>query len=81
MKIIRFVYQDQVHYGTLEGEVVQSLAAPPYDGLSKTEQYLPVAAVRFLLLASPPRLSLWGSIIGIMPKRCAWLCPRNPLSS
>ena len=60
MKIIRFFYQDQTQYGILADDAVQVLAAPPYEGLQKTEQQLPLAAVRLLAPCEPTKIVALG---------------------
>jgi 2-keto-4-pentenoate hydratase/2-oxohepta-3-ene-1,7-dioic acid hydratase in catechol pathway len=60
MKIIRFMYQEQTRYGILTDEVVQVLAAPPYEGLKKTEQQLPLASVRLLAPCEPTKIVALG---------------------
>jgi 2-keto-4-pentenoate hydratase/2-oxohepta-3-ene-1,7-dioic acid hydratase in catechol pathway len=79
MKITRFVYQNQVHYGTLEGEMVQMLAAPPYDGLKKTEQYIPVAAVRFLAPCEPTKIIALGLNYRDHAEEMRMALPQEPL--
>jgi 2-keto-4-pentenoate hydratase/2-oxohepta-3-ene-1,7-dioic acid hydratase in catechol pathway len=60
MQIIRFLYQDQVRYGILEGEMVRPLVAPPYDGLKMTDQRIPFASVKLLAPCEPTKIIALG---------------------
>ncbi len=60
MQIIRFLFQDQTHFGIVEGDVVQILASPPYDGLKKTDQSLPLVAVKLLAPCEPTKIIALG---------------------
>jgi 2-keto-4-pentenoate hydratase/2-oxohepta-3-ene-1,7-dioic acid hydratase in catechol pathway len=60
MKIIRYFYQDHTSYGILEGEALQPLLAPPYEGLHTTEQHIPLASVRLLAPCEPSKIVALG---------------------
>jgi 2-keto-4-pentenoate hydratase/2-oxohepta-3-ene-1,7-dioic acid hydratase in catechol pathway len=79
MKIIRFVYQDQVHYGVLDGDLVQPLAAAPYDGLKKTEHTVPVAAVRLLAPCEPTKIIALGLNYRDHAQEMRMALPEEPL--
>ncbi len=60
MKIIRYLYQEHISYGILEGEALQPLLAPPYEGLHPTGQHIPLAAVRLLAPCEPTKIVALG---------------------
>jgi 2-keto-4-pentenoate hydratase/2-oxohepta-3-ene-1,7-dioic acid hydratase in catechol pathway len=79
MKIIRFLFQDQTHYGILEGEVVRVLAAPPYDGLQKTEQTIPLDSVKFLAPCEPTKIIALGLNYRDHAQEMRMALPEEPL--
>jgi 2-keto-4-pentenoate hydratase/2-oxohepta-3-ene-1,7-dioic acid hydratase in catechol pathway len=79
MKIIRFLFQDQIHYGFLEGEVVRVLAAPPYDGLQKTEQSIPLASVKLLAPCEPTKIIALGLNYRDHAQEMRMALPEEPL--
>jgi 2-keto-4-pentenoate hydratase/2-oxohepta-3-ene-1,7-dioic acid hydratase in catechol pathway len=79
MKIIRFHFQNQTHYGLLEGEAVQVLAAPPYAGLHQTGQSLPLAAVILLSPCEPTKIVALGLNYQDHAQEMRLELPREPL--
>jgi 2-keto-4-pentenoate hydratase/2-oxohepta-3-ene-1,7-dioic acid hydratase in catechol pathway len=79
MKIIRFLYQNQIHYGLLEDEAVQVLAAPPDTGISRTDQIIPVAAVRLLAPCEPTKIVALGLNYPDHAQEMRLDLPREPL--
>ncbi len=79
MKIIRFLFQNQIHYGILAGEVVLALAAPPYDGLKKTDQSIPVAAVKLLAPCEPTKIIAVGLNYRDHAEEMRMTLPQEPL--
>jgi 2-keto-4-pentenoate hydratase/2-oxohepta-3-ene-1,7-dioic acid hydratase in catechol pathway len=79
MKIIRFLYQNQLSYGLLEGQAVQVLAAPPYAGISRTEQTIPVAAVRLLAPCEPTKIIALGLNYRDHAQEMRMALPQEPL--
>ncbi len=60
MKIIRYLYQNQSSYGLIEGDAIQPLLAPPYEGLRTSDEQLPLAAVRLLAPCEPTKIVALG---------------------
>jgi 2-keto-4-pentenoate hydratase/2-oxohepta-3-ene-1,7-dioic acid hydratase in catechol pathway len=60
MKFIRYLYQDAIAYGILEGENIRPLTGPPFAGLQKSDQQLPLAAVRLLAPCEPTKIVALG---------------------
>jgi 2-keto-4-pentenoate hydratase/2-oxohepta-3-ene-1,7-dioic acid hydratase in catechol pathway len=79
MKVIRFFYQNQTQYGILTDEVVQVLAVPPYGELKKTEQRLPVAAVKLLAPCEPTKIVALGLNYRDHAEEMRMALPQEPL--
>ncbi len=60
MRCLRYFYQDQSHYGVLEGDQVQPLAAPPFTGGRPVGKPLPLAAVQLLAPCEPSKIIALG---------------------
>lgn len=60
MKIVRFSHQGSASYGLLEGDSVAVLSKPPFDGIDRTGQVLPLKAVRLLAPVTPSKLVCVG---------------------
>ncbi|MEP4562147.1 MAG: fumarylacetoacetate hydrolase family protein [Nitratireductor sp.] len=60
MKIVRFSHQGSASYGLLEGDSVAVLSKPPFDGIDRTGQVLPLEAVRLLAPVAPSKLVCVG---------------------
>ncbi len=60
MKLVRFNFQDQTNYGILADEMIQILAAPPYDGLQVTGTTVPLGRVRLLAPCEPTKIIALG---------------------
>jgi 2-keto-4-pentenoate hydratase/2-oxohepta-3-ene-1,7-dioic acid hydratase in catechol pathway len=60
MKIIRYLYQEHTGYGILEGDALQPLLTPPYEGLHTTDQHIPLASVRLLAPCEPTKIVALG---------------------
>ncbi|MEQ8296722.1 MAG: fumarylacetoacetate hydrolase family protein [Nitratireductor sp.] len=60
MKIVRFSHQGSASYGLLEGDSVAVLSKPPFDGIDRTGQVLPLEAVRLLAPVTPSKLVCVG---------------------
>lgn len=79
MKIVRLVYQGQVHYGILDGEVVQILAGPPYEGLNKTGQAVPLTEGRLLAPCEPSKIIALGLNYRDHAQEMRMTLPQEPL--
>lgn len=79
MKIIRFFYQGQTDYGILAGDDVQILAAPPYAGLQKTDQSLPLAEVKLLAPCEPSKIIALGLNYRDHAQEMRMALPEEPL--
>ena len=79
MKIIRYLYQNQTQYGILADDVVQVLAGPPYEGLKKTEQHIPVAAVKLLAPCEPTKIIALGLNYRDHAEEMRMALPQEPL--
>jgi len=60
MKIIRFLFQNQVRYGIVEGEMALPLAVAPFDEIIKTGESIPLAQVRLLAPCEPTKIIALG---------------------
>jgi 2-keto-4-pentenoate hydratase/2-oxohepta-3-ene-1,7-dioic acid hydratase in catechol pathway len=60
MKIIRYIDRDTSSYGILEGDTIRPLLAPPFEGLQKADQQLPLTAVRLLAPCEPTKIVALG---------------------
>jgi len=60
MQLVRFVHRDAIRYGVLEGETVWPLSRPPYDGIAKTGDSLPLERVRLLAPCEPSKIVALG---------------------
>lgn len=60
MRFVRFLHQEKIYYGILEGDQIQPLAAPPFAGLTPRDRPLPLAAVRLLAPCEPTKIIALG---------------------
>ncbi len=60
MKIYRFTSGTKEEWGILEGERIQALAAPPYDGIKPTKSYYRPAGIRLLAPCNPSKIIAMG---------------------
>jgi 2-keto-4-pentenoate hydratase/2-oxohepta-3-ene-1,7-dioic acid hydratase in catechol pathway len=79
MKIIRFLFQDQTHYGILAGEVVRVLAAPPYDGLKVTNQRISLDSIKLLAPCEPTKIIALGLNYRDHAQEMRMALPEEPL--
>ncbi len=79
MKIVRYLYQNQTQYGILADEVVQALAVPPFEGLKKTEQRIPVATVKLMAPCEPTKIVALGLNYRDHAEEMRMALPQEPL--
>ncbi|MGQ9921322.1 MAG: fumarylacetoacetate hydrolase family protein [Desulfobacca sp.] len=60
MRFVRYLYEDQSHYGLLAGEEITPLAGPPFTGLRPSGTPLPLAAVQLLAPCEPSKIIALG---------------------
>lgn len=60
MRFVRFLHQEKIYYGILEGEQVQPLAGPPFTGLRPSGTPLPLATMRLLAPCEPTKIIALG---------------------
>jgi 2-keto-4-pentenoate hydratase/2-oxohepta-3-ene-1,7-dioic acid hydratase in catechol pathway len=60
MRLSRFLHNGQACYGLLEGEEVQPLQGPPYDGVAASGQRLALAQVTLLAPCEPSKIVALG---------------------
>jgi 2-keto-4-pentenoate hydratase/2-oxohepta-3-ene-1,7-dioic acid hydratase in catechol pathway len=79
MKIIRFHFQDHNFYGILAEDMVEVLAAAPYDGLNKTGHKIPLAAVKLLAPCEPTKIIALGLNYRDHAQEMRMALPEEPL--
>jgi 2-keto-4-pentenoate hydratase/2-oxohepta-3-ene-1,7-dioic acid hydratase in catechol pathway len=60
MRLVRFRWGDGIFYGVLAGEMIRPLARPPFEGLSQTEEEIPLAEVVLLAPCEPSKIVALG---------------------
>ena len=60
MRLVRFRWGDGIFYGVLAGEMIRPLARPPFEGLSQTEDEIPLAEVVLLAPCEPSKIVALG---------------------
>ena len=79
MKIVRFSHQGSASYGLLEGDSVAVLSKPPFDGIDRTGQVLPLEAVRLLAPVTPSKLVCVGLNYTLHAKESGVPVPDEPM--
>jgi 2-keto-4-pentenoate hydratase/2-oxohepta-3-ene-1,7-dioic acid hydratase in catechol pathway len=60
MRLIRYYLSGQISYGVLEGQVIRTLAAPPFEGIKETGATIPLEQVRLLAPCVPSKIIALG---------------------
>jgi 2-keto-4-pentenoate hydratase/2-oxohepta-3-ene-1,7-dioic acid hydratase in catechol pathway len=60
MRLIRYYLNGQISYGVLEGQVIRTLAAPPFEGIKETGATIPLEQVRLLAPCVPSKIIALG---------------------
>jgi 2-keto-4-pentenoate hydratase/2-oxohepta-3-ene-1,7-dioic acid hydratase in catechol pathway len=60
MRLIRYFLMGQIHYGVLEGQIIRTLARPPYEGVAETGETVPLEQVRLLAPCVPSKIIALG---------------------
>ncbi|MVA95982.1 DUF2437 domain-containing protein [Nitratireductor sp. CAU 1489] len=79
MKIVRFSHQGSASYGLLEGDAVAVLSKPPFDGIDRTGQVLPLEAVRLLAPVTPSKLVCVGLNYTLHAEESGVPVPEEPM--
>ncbi|PSM17605.1 fumarylacetoacetate hydrolase family protein [Nitratireductor sp. StC3] len=79
MKIVRFSHQGSASYGLLEGDSVAVLSKPPFDGIDRTGQVLPLEAVRLLAPVTPSKLVCVGLNYTLHAEESGVPVPEEPM--
>ncbi|EKF20440.1 fumarylacetoacetate hydrolase family protein [Nitratireductor pacificus] len=79
MKIVRFSHQGAASYGLLEGDAVAVLSRPPFDGIEKTGEVLPLDAVSLLAPVTPSKLVCVGLNYTLHAEESGVPVPEEPM--
>jgi 2-keto-4-pentenoate hydratase/2-oxohepta-3-ene-1,7-dioic acid hydratase in catechol pathway len=60
MRLVRFLVNNQIRYGIVEGELVRELLRPPTDGITPMRTTWPLAEVRLLAPVRPSKMLCIG---------------------
>ncbi len=60
MRLVRFLWGEEIFYGVLAGEMIRPLAKPPFEGLSQMEEEIPLAQVVLLAPCTPSKIVALG---------------------
>lgn len=60
MRLVRFRWGEDISYGVVAGEMIRPLAKPPFEGLSQTEEEIPLAEVVLLAPCVPSKIVALG---------------------
>jgi len=60
MRLVRFRWGEDISYGVVAGEMIRPLAKPPFEGLSQTEEEIPLAEVVLLAPCEPSKIVALG---------------------
>lgn len=60
MRLVRFLWGEEIFYGVLAGEMIRPLAKPPFEGLSQMEEEIPLAQAVLLAPCTPSKIVALG---------------------
>lgn len=79
MQYVRYLYKDEVFYGSLEGDKVFQLVGDIYDSCQKTGVLLPLSEIKLLSPCTPSKIVCIGLNYRDHAEECHLSLPQSPV--
>lgn len=79
MKYLRYIYNNKIHYGVLEGNRIYELSGEIFTSLRKTGQTVPLSEVRLLSPCMPSKIVCIGLNYRDHAEECNLPIPKSPV--